>query len=220
MAFITLADLGQETARREANNDTKRALTKAAISVNEMSRSLPVQALPAVEAQARAHTSVLDSYQPWSEPTAAELALYPAVYWLWYGKWDSSQTVRANLQAAVSNIRVKTGAKEGAIHGRQTDVSLLAETLRETPGAVKDEAKEKTCATLASFGALTKEQCLRLMNDPNTSAAGLVWESIPTWAKVTGGAVIAGGVLFYFGGFISAAGNIAERLTRNHDRKR
>lgn len=211
MAFVTLADLGQETARREADNDTKRAFTKNAITINSLSQSLPPVALQAIAAQANGVMSALAAFQPWSEPTTAELALYPAVYWLWYGKWDSSQTVRANLQAAVNNVRVRGGERDGAVLGQQRDVNLAVEMARETPAAIEQRARE-----LAAKG----ETVVECASNP----LSCYWEKTTPGQKVAialGAAVLIGApTLFYFGGFISAAGNLAARATAKNSKKR
>lgn len=211
MSYITLADLGQTAPthdRRPADNDTKRAFTKNAIAINAQSQAVPVQALPAIEAQARGVMAALNTFQAWSEPSTAELALRPALYWLWYGKWDSSQTVRANLQAALNNVLVRGGQRGGTVIGQQRDVNVWAETARETPAAVEERARE-----MAAQG----RDAVECVSNPLMC----YWEKTTPGQKIAiaGGAALLIGVpaLFYFGGFISAAGNIAERLTRNGD---
>lgn len=218
MAYITLSDIGQTSqaaSAREADNDTKRAFTKNAIAINAQSQAAPVQALPTIGAQAAGLLSALSAFQPWTEPSAAEIAARSVgnggLYWLWYGKWDSSQTVRANLQAAINNVRVKTGAKEGVIHGQQRDVNVWVETARETPAAVEQRAREL---------ALQGQDAVKCVSNP----LACYWEKTTPGQKVAiaaGAAVLVGvPTLLYFGGFISAIGNVAERLTRNPRRSR
>lgn len=203
--FVSLNDLlglGQVAARKVAENDTKRSLSKQAISINDRSDSLPVAALPGLEGEARGVLALLDTYQAWDGSS------WPLV------GWDSSQTVRANLQAAISNIRVKTGAKEGAIHGQQKDVNLLTETAKNYPGAVGERAKELGNAA---------DDTLKCVKDPITCW----WEKTSKTQKLAvgiGAGVLTLGAVVYtttiFSGAITAVGNVAEKLTKNAPKRR
>lgn len=87
-------------------------------------------------------------------------------------------------------------------------------------------------------GAVTALELARRASDPALalSTAGDYWKKkakdeldcdlsnpiscVPWWAWAAGGTAIAGVGLFYFGGIIKAAGNVAERMTRkNQPRK-
>lgn len=203
--FVSLNDLlglGQVAARKAAENDTKRSLSKQAISINDRSDSLPVAALPGLEGEARGVLALLDTYQAWDGSS------WPLV------GWDSSQTVRANLQAAISNIRVKTGAKEGAIHGQQKDVNLLTETAKNYPGAVGERADELGNAA---------GDALKCVKDPITCW----WEKTSKTQKLAvglGAGMLTLGAVVYtttiFSGAITAVGNVAEKLTKNAPKRR
>ena len=216
MSYITLADLGQESApRRSADNDVKRAFTKNAIAINAQSQAVLPQVLPAIGATAAGVMAALNAFQPWSEPSAAEIAARSignaGLYWVWYGKWDSSQTIRANLQAALNNVRVRSGQREGAVLGQQRDVNVWAETARETPAAVEQRARE-----LAAKGASAVE-CV-------ANPLVCFWDETTPGQKIAIGvgaaALIGIPTLFYFGGFISAAGNVLARVTKNSEKRR
>lgn len=203
--FVSLNDLlglGQVAARRDPSGLEARAISQQAISINDRSRSLPVAALPGLEGEARAALALLDTYQPFEKFS-----------WLLFS-YDSSQTVRANLQAAISNIRVKTGAKEGAIHGQQKDVNLLTETAKNYPGAVGERAKELGNAA---------GDALKCVKDPITCW----WEKTSKTQKLAvglGAGVLTLGAVVYtttiFSGAITAVGNVAEKLTKNAPKRR
>lgn len=200
--FVSLSDLGLGQVRKEAESDVKRSLTKQAISVNGRSTALPVTSLPALESEARGVLALLDGYQAWDGSS------WPLV------GWDSSQTVRANLQAAISNIRVRSGTKEGAIHGQQTDVNVLTETAKNTPGAVKQQAGDMVDAAKAAADC-AKDPVRCWWN--KTSATQKIGIGIGAGVVGVGAALYATTI---FGGAIAAAGNVAEKLTRNGKRRR
>lgn len=203
--FVSLNDLlgmGQVAARKEAESDTKRSLSKQAISVNDRSKALAVSSLPSLEAEARAVLALLDTYQAWDGSS------WPLV------GYDSSQTARANLQAAISNIRVRTGVKEGAIHGQQQDVNVLVETAKNTPTAVGDRAKE------LQDQAFSVVECFK---DPIACLWDKTTKSQKLALGIGAGALTLGAVVYtttIFGGVISAAGNVAEKMTRNAPKRR
>lgn len=100
----------------EAPKEVKIRLSQQAKTLVSHSQTATGTALIALESAARAILAELDQYQSFEDSSYFE-----------FGSWDSSQTIRANLQATISNIRVKTGIKEGAIHGQQKDVSVAEE---------------------------------------------------------------------------------------------
>ena len=110
--------------------------------------------------------------------------------------------------------RVKTGAKEGAIHGQQKDVNLLTETAKNYPGAVGERAKELGNAA---------DDTLKCVKDPITCW----WEKTSKTQKLAvgiGAGVLTLGAVVYtttiFSGAITAVGNVAEKLTKNAPKRR
>lgn len=101
--------LGYLGATIEASDEKKLELTKAAASILKQTEALPARGAPPsqiafLETAARGIQSELAKYQMW---TAS-----------WWNYYESSQVVRENTQAAIHNLRIKQGVKDGAIQGR------------------------------------------------------------------------------------------------------
>jgi len=113
----------------EADRDTKVKLTAWAKSLNARSQTVaPAMASP-LEAEIRAATSNLDMFQPWDDSDALSVAARVLSWGMVdTSRYDSSQTVRANLQRALLNVRIRTGVREGRIPtAPERDVSVAAE---------------------------------------------------------------------------------------------
>lgn len=113
---MRLAGFGQ--VKVEATKEEKINLTKQAKGLVSASQVQTGPMLLALESSVRALLAKLDSLQAFEDSSFFEI-----------GSWDSSQTIRANLQAAINNIRVRSGVREGTVHSQQRDVSVAAETV-------------------------------------------------------------------------------------------
>ena len=111
-----------DTEKKEATKEQKIALTGNAKHLNAQSQTAEtIQRIGgpgALEALVRANMTQIDGLVMFEESGILD-----------WGSWDSSQTIRANLQATINNIRVNTGTREGTVHGQQRDVSVATETV-------------------------------------------------------------------------------------------
>lgn len=205
--------------KQVATDEEKAALTKAAEQAVELSLSLPVAALPTADGLAIGINQQLDNiFQPFEGSgsevanTATNIALGPVVG-LWRaitrGKWSSSQTIRSNCQAARSNVKSRSGQADRGLFNKQSDVSILDETFSNVASQeFINDVKQR-----ADFCASNPLKCAATgVADPTANLLERFWNSVPFSAKITGGALLCGIILFYFGPLIRVASTVTSKI--------
>lgn len=146
--------LGQ--LKTPASKADKISLSEQGKQLVATSQSASGDTLTSLETTVRATLSRLDALQSFEDSSYFET-----------GSWDSSQTIRANLQAAINNIRVRAGTRQGTVHTQQRDVSVATETVKNIPTEVKNIPTNLKASIMDS----AKEAAREISKEAVTSAA-------------------------------------------------
>jgi hypothetical protein len=232
VSYVELSDLsaalGSLSGTQVATREVKETLTKISKDLVRQANNAPGNTSPtnaatlaALNASILNTQAQLNSFNPWADSStdfSDSLNLIKSIATFGFaggGEYAPSQIVRNNLGVALNVVRGKMGQEVTRIadtrpQGAPTNVWV--DTAANMPGATNEVAKERMCQIVGWLGG-PEDLCKRYANgDPSLG----VWDLIPLWVKITGGLTVAGVGLFYFGGFIKAAGYLAERATKSN----
>ncbi len=133
----------------------KASMTANALSLFQQSTALPQgqsDASAALRQQVQAALNTLNVYTPWTDASG----------WFSAGTWNPSNIVQSNLQQALLNVDVATGRSSAGDAVSQSwapqttalqPVNVMAETVKNYPGAVADQIETETAAVGAGLSS-------------------------------------------------------------------